>query len=398
MKVCLVSFEYPPQVGGEATYTRNLATGLARLGHEVRVVVPDRWHGSGPAEDGLVRKEAVRVASLPLLKVGSFMLAADRYLRRLVSERAADIIHFTFDYPSLPLRLSGLGAPTVATVHHLHQVEALSALRVRGASAATIATFGRSIFTTLMERTLVADASSIVAVSAFTGACLSKYAGVGSDRVTVIPNGIDATPFVSSTDTGSLRAKLGLGTRPLVLCVGRQEPSKGLEYLVHAFKKAKEGAPNACLLMVGAGSRGYLARLRRTVASLGIEGDVIFAGRVSQQNLYEAYAASSVVVLPSLMEGFGITLVEAMAAAKPCIGTNVGAIPGLLLPARTGLLVNAADTSALAAAMQRVLTNPEEAKAMGERGRALVKSNFTVGEMVRRTEALYRATVEEPTA
>ncbi len=393
MKVCLVSYEYPPRIGGEASYTHNLAVGLGNLGHKVVLVVPDDLPPIGGGEEAMIRREAVPVMNLPLAKVGSFMFEAAKRVRRLEKERAIDLVHVTFDYPSVPLRLSGPGVPTVATVHHLHQVEALSALRIRGPSASTVATLGRGMFTTLMERSLVSGADSVIAVSEFTRDSLSRYAGVEKERVSVIPNGIDPTPFQDPADTGGLRRRLGLGSRSVVLYVGRLEPSKGVEYLVRAFKTAKDAAPSACLLIVGTGSDGYSARLRGMAASLGLEGDVVFAGRLEQQNLYEAYASASVMVLPSLMEGFGITLLEAMAAGRPCIGTKVGAIPEVLLPGRAGLLVEPSDVPSLAHAISRVLTNPREARLMGERGRDWVRTRYTVGEMAKSTAALYRKTL-----
>ena len=397
LKICLVTYEYPPQIGGEASYAHGLAIGLSRLGHDVVLVVPDNLPPLRGEEGDGIRRETVHVTDLPLVKVGSFILGAGKRVGRLVKEGAVDLVHITFDYPSLPLRLSGLGVPTVVTVHHLHLVEALNSLRVRGPSMAALATVGRGAFTTCMERAVISGARSVIAVSEFTRDSLAKYAGVTDARVKVIPNGIEAAPFLGSVDTGELRTRLRLGSRPVVLYVGRLEPSKGLEYLIRTFESVKKSA-SPCLLLVGSGSPGYSARLRRLVASLGLDTDVVFAGRLDQRDLQEAYALASAVVLPSLMEGFGITLLEAMASSKPCIGTNVGAIPEILLPKETGLLVEPANPPALGRAIQWVLANPEEAKGMGERGRERVKSSYTVDVMARRTESLYRETLQRDKA
>ncbi len=388
LKICLVSYEYPPQAGGEASYTQALATGLAHLGHHVTLVVPEQGRRPVRDTDMIVGTTAVPVVNLPLLKVGSFLLEAEKRLHRLAREGEADLVHFTFDYPSLPLHLSDLGVPSVATVHHLHQVEALSVLHAQGPALGSFPGILRGLFTTLMERTLIADAGNVIAVSEFTRESLVRYVGLAKDRIHVIPNGIDATPFLSSVDVGTLRARLGLGSRPVVLFVGRLEPSKGLEYLIRAFESLGKRPGSPCLLIVGAGSRRYFTRLR-SIAAACAPGSVVFAGKLSKDALCEAYALATAFVLPSLMEGFGITLLEAMAAGKPCVASAVGAVPEILIPSRGGVLVKPADPEALSRAIAWVLDNRGEAELMGQRGRRFVEEKYTQREMVGRTVAVY---------
>ena len=388
MRVCLVSYEYPPDVGGEATYTRNLAVGLARLGHEVDLVIPDKGRPPDLGESG-VKRHPVRIAPVPTLRVASFMLAAVRELRRLNLEERIDIAHITFDYPSLPLPLSGSGIPTVMTVHHLHLVEALNMLRTGHGLSVPLSTLSRGFLTTLAERAALRGAESVIAVSRFTKDSIVRHAGVASDKVTVIPNGIDMGPFLNSTDHGRLRARLGVGSRPVVLFVGRLGSSKGLEDLVRAFGKAKRRLGNTCLMIVGSGPADYSAQLKRLASAQGLRDDVVFTGRLDQDDLLEAYAASSVVVLPSLMEGFGMSLIEAMASGRPCVATRVGAIPEVVSPRSSGILVGPGDPDALSAAITDVMLNPREARSMGERGRELVRETYTVERMVGRTCAAY---------
>ena len=388
MRIGLVSYEYPPDVGGEATYTRSLAVGLARLGHEVLLVIPERTKAPELFEEPGVKKMPVRILDVPMFKVGSFMLGARRELGRLNVDRRIDIVHLTFDYPSLPLPMSGLDVPTLTTVHHLHLVEALSMLKTSRSLSAALPTLARGFFTTMTERVVLSRADSIIAVSRFTKDSLVKYAGVAADEVRVVPNGIDMDPFLNSADRGTLRKRFGLGTKPIVLFVGRLGASKGLEVLIRAFGESGSRLA-ACLLIVGSGSTEYSAQLRRLSSSLGLGDRVVFTGRLDQADLNEAYAASAVVVLPSLMEGFGMSVLEAMASGRPCIATRVGAVPEIVLPSRAGLLVPPGDSDALSKALQEVLGDPGEARRMGDRGREFANSEFTAERMVERTLAVY---------
>jgi len=390
LRICLVSYEYPPDVGGEATYTRSLAVGLAGLGHEVLLLIPERGHLHDDSDEITARRVPIKVLGIPMLKVASFTLGASRELRRLNSEKRVDITHVTFDYPSLPIPLDRFDIPTVMTVHHLHLVEALSMLRAGGDLTASLPTLARDFFTTLTERAFLAGADSVIAVSRFTRDSLVRYGGMVTDRIKVIPNGIDLGPFLSSVDTGSLRERLGLGSRPVVLFVGRLGPAKGLDDLIRAFGRVKPRIGSTCLVLVGSGAAEYSTRLKNLATSLGIGSDVILTGRVDQTDLHEAYAMSSVVALPSLMEGFGISLLEAMASGKPCVATRVGAIPEIVLPQRAGTLVDPGNPDALSNALAEVLADPEEARMMGERGREFVTKAFTVERMVDETLAVYQ--------
>jgi len=137
------------------------------------------------------------------------------------------------------------------------------------------------------------------------------------------------------------------------------------------------------------GPADYSSQLKRLASSQGLGDDVVFTGRLDQDDLREAYAASSVVVLPSMMEGFGMSLIEAMASGKPCVATRVGAIPEIVWPGRSGILVGPGDLDALSAAISDVMLNPREARSMGERGREFVRETYTVEKMVSRTCAAY---------
>jgi rhamnosyl/mannosyltransferase len=167
---------------------------------------------------------------------------------------------------------------------------------------------------------------------------------------------------------------------PTVLYVGRIERAsaeKGIRHLLEAFALVHAELPEAQLVLVGGGDA--IEEHRRSAAALGILDAVAFRGTLSLAALVKAYQAASVVVLPSTTdsESFGMVLIEAMACAKPVIGSDVGGIPFVIDNGRDGYLVPPADASALAGACLEILRRPDLAAALGERGHRKVKDRFT---------------------
>lgn len=388
MRVCLVSYEFPPDIGGEATYTHQLARGLASLGHEVVVLVPKK-RGTEYVNDGGYRMLRVGAENIPMLRVAGFLLAARQEILRLASSNALDLVHFTFDYLSLPIWTNTLRVPVVATVHHLHMDEAIeSVLRGRSLRGALSLVY-RGALLTLTERSLVRGADATIAVSRFTQRSLSRHMGVSRGSVAVVRDGVEDGELLTSRDSGRVRRAFGLGDLPFFLFVGRLERSKGLHFLLRAVASARAVSPGVRLVVVGRGGGRYAEELAKMAKELGLSDSVRFTGRVSRGDLVELYAASTALVLPSLMEGFGLTLLEAMAAGKPCIATRVGAVPEVVVDRETGILVDAADVPALSEAIVHLASSPGECARMGAEGRARVKKGLTVERMVEETLQVY---------
>jgi glycosyltransferase involved in cell wall biosynthesis len=149
----------------------------------------------------------------------------------------------------------------------------------------------------------------------------------------------------------------------------------------------REGAPLCQLLIVGDGpARGMLQVLSER---LGIASQVVFAG--SRRDIPRVLPLLHAFVMPSLYEGFGIAILEAMAAGKPVIATSVGGIPEFVKNGETGLLVNPGDPGALADAMTRVLKEPDLARRMGDKGFEQARDNFGIATVARKHEQVYEA-------
>jgi phosphatidylinositol alpha-mannosyltransferase len=197
----------------------------------------------------------------------------------------------------------------------------------------------------------------------------------------VIPNAIDIARFSSSTP----RPVSMPAGRPSVLYVGRLEPRKGVERLLDAMRDVQRHVPCAQLVIVGDGPDR--ARLESHARELNI--DATFVGRVSDADLPGFYGAADVVCSPALRdESFGIVLLEAMAAGRPIVATNIAGYAELLDPAGCARLVDPDDAMSLAREISTILGEPALARTLGERGAAAARQyDWTV--VARRLEEIY---------
>jgi glycosyltransferase involved in cell wall biosynthesis len=176
-----------------------------------------------------------------------------------------------------------------------------------------------------------------------------------------------------------LKAGEGDGTRePVILFAGVLTPLKGIHHLLHAFAKVAQEFPEVRLEIVGRYENPeYGEELCQEVFRLRLNGRVSFVGEVPQVELANRMHRSRVFVLPSLSEGLGRVVVEAMATGTPVIGSHVDGIPEIVQEGLTGFLVPPGDEEALAERLRWVLKHPQEAKAMGHRAREFARSFFS---------------------
>jgi glycosyltransferase involved in cell wall biosynthesis len=176
-----------------------------------------------------------------------------------------------------------------------------------------------------------------------------------------------------------LKAGESNGTRgPVILYAGVLIPRKGVHHLLRAFAKVVQEFPEARLEIVGRDENPeYAEQLCQEVVRLGLHGRVSFVGEVPQVELADRMRRACVFVLPSLSEGLGRVVVEAMATGTPVIGTRVGGIPEMVQEGWTGFLVPPGDEETLAERLRWVLGRPPEAEAMGRRAREFARAFFS---------------------
>lgn len=203
-------------------------------------------------------------------------------------------------------------------------------------------------------------------------------------RLEVIYNGVDPRRYEGPADP-ELRAAWGVGEAdPVIGFVGQLDERKGIETLLLAFERVALKVPTVKLVLAGAGP---LARRVESFRQTSSVGDRVHPLGF-RDDVPRILRSVDILVLPSLWEGFGIVLIEAMAAAKPVVATNVSSIPEIVAHGETGLLVPPADPSALADAILTVLRDRRKAYEMGRAGRERVLRLFTLDEMVNRWERL----------
>lgn len=209
-----------------------------------------------------------------------------------------------------------------------------------------------------------------------------------TEQFSVAPSGIDLARFREAASEG-LRARppgFDCPSEAFVIgSVGWLTEVKGHRFLIEAFAKLKPLHPNLHLVIVGSGGlrAAYLALADR----LGLHGSVHLLGE--RQDVPECLAGMDLFVLPSLNEGMGRALIEAMAAGLPVVASRVGGVPAIVEDRRTGLLVPAGDAGALASALEELVQKPEWAKELGLAASRSIGERFSSEAMVRAIESAY---------
>lgn len=224
----------------------------------------------------------------------------------------------------------------------------------------------------------------IICVSKALKASMNRDMEITEEKLDVVYNAIPALPV--SDENPSTREKYNIGDNELIVgTVARLIPSKGIHILLTAVSGILFKYPNAKLLIVGSGPEEV--HLKKLAESLGISKQIIFAGKVS--NIQDYYASFNIFVLPTLTEGLGITVLEAMYFELPIIASSVGGIPEWVTHEKNGILIPPDNAFALRTALQSLLENPELAKKYGRQAkRDIQEKGLTETEMIKETWAV----------
>uniref|UniRef100_UPI00183D4613 glycosyltransferase family 4 protein n=1 Tax=Sporichthya sp. TaxID=65475 RepID=UPI00183D4613 len=186
--------------------------------------------------------------------------------------------------------------------------------------------------------------------------------------------GVDTEQFAPGTGRAERRAALGLGERPVVVCVSRLVKRKGQDALIRALPAIRARVPGTALLIVGSGPDAD--RLRSLAARTGVATDVIFSGGVPWSELPSWYAAGDVFAMPCRtrrrgldVEGLGMVYLEASATGLAVVAGDSGGAPDAVLAGRTGHVVDGRSPAAVADRISGLLSDPVAAAAMGAAGR-----------------------------
>ena len=292
-----------------------------------------------------------------------------RRLYRFIKDNQIDVVHthhFTqLLFAALPARAAG-----VRIVHTEHESFSYTQKAVP-----------RWLFRPLTRLT---DAVTVV------GPEVANYfvrtAGLPRERITIIPNGVNVDRFAA--DRSATRRELGLNAQDLVIgTIGRLEPEKDQKTLLEVFRLFRKANPRSRLVIVGDGSMAE--ELRSRANQLAIAEATLFLGY--RRDVAALLAAMDVFVLTSIREGLPVSVIEAMAAGKPVVVSNIGSVHDLVRDGENGLLAPPGDVTAFSTALERLINDPTFAGSIGQSGRRTVEESYSLPAVIRSYEQLYES-------
>ncbi len=415
LRLLFTAYRGNMRCGGQGVYLWFLARELARLGHEITVLVgpplPDTmpfarelhelpddrfwgkwfvrdWPAFFPPENPLGVLSPLRFWELGASRIGFFpepFAFSARVFRELARRLRAgarwDLVH---DVQCLGWGLLGvraLGLPVVATVHHPLTVDRRASYRRDRTLQEAI---GTTEFHPVGMQSFVARRLDRILTSSQAGAhVIGQDFGVPPERLCVLGNGLDTELF--SPDPAIPREPSTL------LCVGRTaDPNKGIRVLIEALAKLP---PPTRLVLID--EDPPLHEGRRLSEALGVGERLQIVGRVATDELVRRYRSATLVVVPSLYEGFGLPAAEAMACGTPVVASAAGALPEVLRAGRGGVLVPKGDSDALAQAIASLLEQPEARRRLGADGRDGIVAAYSWDRIAVRTASVYREVLAE---
>ncbi len=298
-----------------------------------------------------------------------------RRLRRVLSENGFDLVHAHLPPAELYARLALLGTPASELPLIISKHNDCPFHRIPGQRA--------------LGRWVARRAAALIAISdAVRRYMIGPELGLAPETVHRIYYGLDVRPFDEVTDASAaaLRKEWGAGPDTLVIgFAGRLVEQKSIDTLIRAFALFLKRTPCDAMLVI-AGCGPLEASLRGVAGEEGVAERVVWAG--FREDVPRVMRAFDVFAITSVHEGFGLVLVEAMAAKKPVVATRAGAIPEVVADGETGLLTDACDVPRIAAALGR-MAEPALRAQFGAAGYRRVLSQFTLEQMWKETDGLY---------
>jgi glycosyltransferase involved in cell wall biosynthesis len=396
MRICFLLHQGNMYSGGQGVYLHYLTRELVGLGHEVHAIVGPPYpevaegvrlhrlrtysyyrlmetgrrfyYGRPPLEAFLPLNlyELVSTRAGMFSVMTAFSFRAYDCFRRLAQERAFDVVHDNqvLGYGTLLIKAGGV--PVVATIHHPLAMDRANAIRQGRSPFEKVQAI---IFYPFFMQELVARRlDRIVTVSPQAAGAVRRAFRLRDERIAVVHNGVDTDVFRPSDEVAKRQRQ--------ILFVGNSnDPNKGARYLLEALALLRPDC-DARLALVGRDMSDDRV-VPPLIERYGLAECVEYVGTVSREELVRRYRESQVLVSPSLFEGFGLPAVEAMACGLPVVTTRAGAFPEIVEDGVNGLVVPPADAPALAAAVRRLLSDPDLCRRMGHAARERITRDLT---------------------
>jgi glycosyltransferase involved in cell wall biosynthesis len=233
-----------------------------------------------------------------------------------------------------------------------------------------------------MQKRVSRSLSHIITVSKSAKKDIRRDFKIPAERFRIVPNGINTKLFYPIPEIERKKNRI-------IVTNSADTPLKGLYFLLEAVAELSQ-TQNIHLTVVGTPKKD--GQIIKMISRLGIGHLINFTGRIGNREFVQQYAKATVAVVPSVYEGFGLPVGEAMACGVPVISTRGGALPEVVSDA--GVLVPPSDSAALARAIRDLLGNPMKAKELGMAGYKRVQDHFTWEKAAEKTVAAYREVID----
>ncbi|MEX0594547.1 MAG: glycosyltransferase [Patescibacteria group bacterium] len=396
------------EVGGQNVYVYNLARALSKIGWEVDVFT--RW--DNPNKQRVIkfaqRARVIRVKSGPRHYIPRDELY--KFLPDFVDDVVSfkkennlnyDLIHTHYWMSGwCGLKISSLwDVPMVATYHSLGYVR-FHTLKAFKKHSPDNDFFRKRIS---WEKKIAQLSDSVLSTSPYEREDITKYYGVSSHNIAVIPAGIDAKTYYPINKSVARRTIQRPADEKIVLYVGRIEWRKGIGTLISALAKVIEAkkidTSNLKLLIVGrtvGPEKKEVKRLKQLAQHLGIAERIIYTGSKDASQLRHYYSAADVCVVPSYYEPFGIVPLEAMACGTPVIASKVGGLRYTVKNKKAGLLVPPRNPKGLSRAINNILGNEDHyIKSVSQYARDVVLKEFVWPAVAKEASNLYKKIINK---
>jgi glycosyltransferase involved in cell wall biosynthesis len=406
MKVCFLLHQGNMFSGGQGVYTAEVTKELARLGHDVHLIVGPPWPDADPAvtvhkvptysvyrlletqkfwfygRDPKSFFHPLNFYELATSRAGQFSVMsafswrAFSKWRELQREHQFDIVHDvqSLGYGSWAIHASGM--PVVANIHHPLSIDRLN--QMRQATRLGWMLRVQMFYPFWMQEVVARRMDRIITGSNKSRESVKEAFALRDEQITAIHDGVDTSVF----------RPMEVAKRPnMILFVGNSEDrNKGAKFLIEAVKILKDRGVEFHLVFK---DRLDAEMAPKLATELGVRDRMTFVGRLPVDDLARLYNEAEVLVSPSVYEGFGLPAAEAMACGTPVVATTAGAFPEVIAAGETGILVPPADSRALADAIEALLENPELRATMGRAGTRRIEELFSWRVCAEKTALLY---------
>jgi glycosyltransferase involved in cell wall biosynthesis len=409
LKIGLISYRSNPHCGGQGVYIRHLSHALADLGHEVEVIAgpPDpllnnrlnnnvtltmlktldlynpedlfRTPTLNELSDLINLIEWLDVSTMGYPEPMTFGMRVKKHLKE--TKKKYDIIH---DNQGLSYGILSLAKkmPVTATIHHPMMVDRRLAIQSTKSFLKKVKALRWYSFIS-MQKKVAKKLSCIITVSESSKKDIAKEFNIPESKFKTIPIGIDTNNFYPIE---TIKKQPGR----IIVTNSADTPLKGLYHLLFAIKGVLKIRP---VKLVVIGSPKKNGGIENLIKKLGIGQHIKFTGRIDHEQFVREYAKASLAVVPSLYEGFGLPVGEAMACRVPVICTTGGALPEVA--GNAAKLVPPANAKALKKAILELLDDPSLCEALAQKGYQRVLKEFTWEKTAIRTVEAYREIIND---